>query len=1019
MKAIILAAGMGTRLGKYTKELPKCMLSFGGKTLIEHQVETLRSAGIKDIIIVKGYMPNKIQIPGVKYYVNEDFANTNMVETLFKAEKEMNDDILVCYSDILYEKKVLDKVLESKADIGVTIDEDYWDYWKARLDHPEQDTESLVVEGDRIVELGDTKCGPEKAKVRYVGLIKFSKKGLESLKKVYHEDRKKYYDKDYPWLRSKSFKKAYMTCMLQALINDGHEVEPITVQRGWLEFDTESDYEKYNNWLKNGLLDKYFKSDSQKVGDMKRKIKIIVTIGPATRREEDLKMIKDKGVSFVRVNMSHSSLEDLEYFIGLAKKVGIPFVIDTEGSQIRSGELKKENVSFEEGQELKIYTKPIKGNAQKICLKPGHIISQLGVGDLLYVDFDTLTLRVSDISTAKKGYITAKVITGGNLGRNKAVIIDPTTKKRFELPPLSEKDYKSIEIGLRENVSHIAASFMRSGKYVEEVRKATKNSMKIISKIECIEGLENLNEIIDESDFLLIDRGDLSKEIPIEKIPFTQKIIINRARKKGKGVFVATNLLETMIEKKKPTRAEVHDVINTILDGAEGLALAAETAIGKHPMECINMINKLINHSELAVDIEKFKDKEDKFVKTLEDANYLLDMSVSSSLIPPHGGKLVDRMLREKPDKKYLGYLKKIKLSESQQMDAEQIAIGTFSPIEGFMIKKDFESVLDNMRLSNGIAWTIPIILDVSEEESKKISVGEDVALLDSKDEPMAILHVEEKYGFDKEEMAKKLYSTNSEEHPGVKLVKNLKPVLLGGKIDLIKRKDSEYKEYELTPKQVRRLFEEKGWTKVVGFHTRNVIHKSHEFIQLKAMEQENCDGLFVHPIVGKKKVGDFNAKYIINSYEKMMKEFYPKNKVVFVTFSTFSRYAGPREAIFTALCRKNFGCSHFIVGRDHTGVGNFYHPTASHDIFDQFPDLGVKPVKFDNVFYSKRLKTHIHEKDSPEHDETDKLHISGTQARQMLEKAEMPPEWFMRPEISSMLVDAIKKGEEVFVKEE
>lgn len=171
--------------------------------------------------------------------------------------------------------------------------------------------------------------------------------------------------------------------------------------------------------------------------------------------------------------------------------------------------------------------------------------------------------------------------------------------------------------------------------------------------------------------------------------------------------------------------------------------------------------------------------------------------------------------------------------------------------------------------------------------------------------------------------------------------------------------------------------------------------------------------------LLEKKKIGDFNAEYIIKSYEKMMQEFYPKNKVVFVTFSTFSRYAGPREAIFTALCRKNFGCSHFIVGRDHTGVGNFYYPNASHEIFDKFPDLGIKPIKFDKVFYSKKLKCHVHEKDSPHHEEDDKLHISGTQARQMLEKAEIPPEWFMRPEISNLLIEAINKGEEVFVKEE
>lgn len=259
MKAIILAAGMGTRLGNYTKNLPKCMLNFDGKTLIERQVETLRACGIKDIIIVKGYMSDKIQISNAKYYINEDFANTNMVESLFKAEEEMDDEILVCYSDILYEKRMIENILKKKVDIGVTVDEDYWDYWKARLDNPKEDIESLVIDKEgKIIELGEPNCSIDKAKIRYVGLIKFSKKGVKSLKHVYHKNKKKYLNKDEPWLKSKSFKKAYMTCMLQALINEGYRVDSIKIKHSWLEFDTTNDYERYNQWLKDGSLKKFF-----------------------------------------------------------------------------------------------------------------------------------------------------------------------------------------------------------------------------------------------------------------------------------------------------------------------------------------------------------------------------------------------------------------------------------------------------------------------------------------------------------------------------------------------------------------------------------------------------------------------------------------------------------------------------------------------------------------------------------------------------------------------------------------
>ncbi len=748
---------------------------------------------------------------------------------------------------------------------------------------------------------------------------------------------------------------------------------------------------------------------------MAKKTEIIVTLGPSTNKEEDLRKLKDKGVNFVRVNMSHSSLEDMEYFMKLAKKVGIPFVVDSQGSQVRTGDLKENQIKLQENDVVKIYTTEIVGDKEGMCLKPVSVVPQLEIGDLIHIDFDSVTLRISDISTINEGYIIARTITGGTLGKNKAIIVDTSSQKPIVLPTLSEKDYGAIQLGLKYGVGHIAASFMRSGKAVDEVRNATQNTMKIISKVECIDGLENLNEIIDRSDYLLIDRGDLSKEIPIEKIPFTQKIILNRARKKNTGVFVATNLLESMTNNRMPTRAEVHDVINTIIDGATGLALAGETAIGKYPLSCVNMINKLIKHAQLAIDVDEIREKEDAFVNKLEENNYLLDFNMSSSLIPPHGGKLVSRVAKKEYD---TSNMPTVVLDDNRQRDVEQIGIGTYSPIEGFMNKNAFQSVVNDMRLPNGLPWPLPIYLDVPENKADELSIGQDVALLDHSGNTMAILHLSEKYTIDKEDTYNKMYGTNDSSHPGVRNIMNIHPIILGGKVTLLQRKKNENKEYEITPKQSRRLFEERGWSKVVGFHTRNVIHKGHEFIQINAMEENNCDGLFVHPVVGKKKTGDFNAKYIIKSYELMNKNHYPKNRVLFGTFSTYSRYAGPREALFTALCRKNFGCSHFIVGRDHTGVGSFYHPKASHNIFDRFPDLGITPVKFDNVFYSEKSQSHVHEMDDDTHEETEKLHVSGTQARKMFESGEKPPEWFMRPEISEMIVGYVNKGEEVFVKE-
>ena len=748
-------------------------------------------------------------------------------------------------------------------------------------------------------------------------------------------------------------------------------------------------------------------------------VKTIVTLGPSTNTEKDLRMIKSKGVDFVRINMSHSTIEDLRYFIGLARKVGIPFILDTEGSQIRTGDLVDSSINVTEGDDIKLYKKAIKGDTHAISLRPSHCIDQLEEGDLIHIDFDALILRVSNTKTISDGYISARAMTSGTLGKNKAVVVDSAMGRHLGLSVLSPKDYEAIVVGLEEEVEYIAASFMRSGASVQAVRAATNGKMKIISKIECTDALENLEEIAKKTDMFLLDRGDLSKEIPLEKIPFAQKVVLSTARRYGKEAFVATNFLESMILNQGPTRAEVRDVVTTVLEGASGVVLSAETAVGKYPMKCINMIKKLLHQASLVERPNMYFRVDDRAVNRFGGANYLLDGNVGTSLVSPHGGKLVNRVLRERPSRKYLDSLKRVTVGEDVQMDIEQIAFGVFSPLEGFMGKKDFEGVLNNMRLQNGCVWTVPIILDVSEEQADMISVGEEVALVDDEHDVLAVLHVGEKYTFDKKNMMQKLYGTENEEHPGGRFIQGLNPVLLAGKIDLVRRRKSDSQEHELTPRQVRKLFEERGWSRVVGFHTRNVIHRSHEFIQLKALEEAHCDGLFIHPVVGKKKEGDFHAKYIVESYNTMMKHFYPKNRVVFATYATFSRYAGPREAIFTALCRKNFGCSHFIVGRDHTGVGDFYDPKASHNIFNQFPDLGITPVVFDKVFYSERMGTHVHEQESPVHDEDDKLHISGTEARAMLERGESPPEWFMRPEISDIVIEALKRQEEVFVSKE
>lgn len=749
-----------------------------------------------------------------------------------------------------------------------------------------------------------------------------------------------------------------------------------------------------------------------------KKIDMIVTLGPASWTEADLIKMRDRGVSFVRINMSHSSLADLKRCIKLAKKVGIPFIVDTEGSQVRTGHLTENRIAYEMGDEVKIYAKPVEGTREKINLTPEFVVRKLNAGDVLYLDFDSLVVCVSDTSMFEdKGYVTARVISGGTLGNNKGVYIDSASGASIDMEPLTKKDLESIKIGLREKVSHIAASFMRSGEAVKYVRKVTRGKMKIISKVECIDALKNLDGIIKESDMLLIDRGDLSKEIFLTRIPLTQKVIVHRARRKKKPVVVATNFLESMVQNASPTRAEIHDIESSITDGASGLTLAAETAIGTYPHECVNVMQNVIRHVTSVIDVDAWAKKEEKLVAHLEKQNYLLDLDRHSPLIEPHGGKLIDRVLKEKPSASYLKKLKRVELTEEQQMDVEQIAVGSYSPLEGFMTKRELTSVLQKMRLPSGTIWPLPIVLDVDDNAAGQIKSGSTILLAAGK-KPLALMRVSEKYSYDKKKFCKELYRTTDGKHPGVQKVMSSGSAFLAGKIELIERRPAETASLELTPRQTRRLFEMRDWSRVVGFHTRNVIHRSHEFIQMEALRRASADGLFAHPVVGKKKSGDFETSLIAKSYETMIKRFYPKNRALLGAFATYSRYAGPKEALFTAIVRQNFGCSHFVIGRDHTGVGDFYHPKASHRIFDRFPELGIIPIRFDQIFYSKKLGVHVHEgEDTRKHKQDEKLTISGTEARKLFEAGKPPPDWFMRPEIADIVLQALKRGEKVFVK--
>jgi len=373
-------------------------------------------------------------------------------------------------------------------------------------------------------------------------------------------------------------------------------------------------------------------------------------------------------------------------------------------------------------------------------------------------------------------------------------------------------------------------------------------------------------------------------------------------------------------------------------------------------------------------------------------------------LSKPHGNKLVKSILKGKKKEEVInnaGHYLRITIDSETVKDARNIARGVFSPIEGFLNKLEVETVVDEMHLPSGVVWTIPILLDVEKEIADKVEVGENILLVDEADRNIALLSVEDKYSFDKEKIARNVYGTLDESHPGVYEMLRKEDYFIGGKIFLIDDSREPFSEFNLDPRETRVLFREKGWNTVVAFQTRNPIHRAHEYIQRCALEI--VDGLFINPLMGRKKKGDFKDEVILESYRKMMSDFYPKDRVVMSILPTRMHYAGPREAIHHAIMRKNYGCTHFVVGRDHAGVGKFYGTFDAQKMFEGFPDLGIEPLKFEHSFYCKKCGS-IATTKTCGHSDSDRVKPSGTVIREMISKKQLPPVEIMRKEIAEIL---------------
>jgi sulfate adenylyltransferase len=379
--------------------------------------------------------------------------------------------------------------------------------------------------------------------------------------------------------------------------------------------------------------------------------------------------------------------------------------------------------------------------------------------------------------------------------------------------------------------------------------------------------------------------------------------------------------------------------------------------------------------------------------------------------IAPHGGQLVNRALRgslRDAAVERAQHFPRVQLTRMAVSDLEMIAVGAFSPLTGFMNKDEYDSVIDDMRLSNGLAWTIPVTLPVDDDTAARLKEGQEIALMDG-DHLMGIMTIAEKYPADKEREARQVYRTTEEAHPGVARLYRQGNWLLGGEVFMLNGPQTvEFPELRHEPAQTRRMFASRGWRRIVAFQTRNPIHRAHEYIQKTALEI--VDGLFLHPLVGETKEDDIPADVRIESYQAILRDYYPAERVLLGVFPAAMRYAGPREAIFHAIARKNYGCTHFIVGRDHAGVGKYYGTYDAHYIFDEFApgELGITPLFFDYTFFCKKCGGVVSAKTCP-HSKEDWVFLSGTQVREMLERGEMLPEEFTRPEVSKVLMEGIR----------
>jgi pyruvate kinase len=693
-----------------------------------------------------------------------------------------------------------------------------------------------------------------------------------------------------------------------------------------------------------------------------------------------LTRLVELGVSLFRLNLSHTKVSKLKEILEyIQSRTNVPVCLDTEGAQVRTGDFAEGKITVLENSTLRVPFHRVSGDSGNLNLYPEEIARQLIVGDLLKIDAEVL----AQVVAIENDCVVLWVLNGGEIGQNKAVSL---LERDLTMPAVTEKDKQALRIGNEMGIRHVALSFANRARDVEEVRALASKDAIVVSKIECLSGLRNLPEIAAQSDALLIDRGDLSRQVSIEKIPAVQKDIIHYAKGVGRKIYVATNLLESMVTSANPTRAEVNDIYNTLMDGADGLVLAAECAIGAFPVAAANMVKKIIL---------EYENKQNSW----HQVHY--SSTAVNSLVEPYGGALVQRAATI-IDRRGRRNCPTLQVKTTDLMDCVQIASGAYSPLTGFMGSKELDSVLNDNRLQNGLAWTVPIVLQVDEKSLSGISAGDRVALTDNNGKIHATLDVTEIYDFDFEKLAQKWFGTSSLKHPGVKKLAEGGDRLVAGAVTLVEHFATPYRQFELSPSQSRLIFAQKGWSKVVGFYANSVPHRAHEYMQLKALEAVHADGIFISLLVGPKRRGDFQTGAILKSYQHLLQtKIYPSGKFALGVSQLYPRYCGPREAVFMGICARNMGCSHLVIGEDYLHSDGFYEPSQIREAFELIGDIGCTPV-----FFEAAAKDPATNEITPVRDQV---------IKSALAKKESLPDWMIRDTLQQVLLQEISENRQVF----